>query len=446
MRRTAIEEGEATANRGEASRRNRYGVPFMSPWRSRAVLCGMGMPVSMPMERTPGCAKRGSACVPRAVRWFTGPVLGLTVMLLSGCSLLSIKTPEIPLSPREQEARILTREYAAHFIDTVVPVIDEQSGSPDASDSKAQRLRLKLAVVTDMTRASTGLSPIGSLLDTWALALQFRDLLMSGPDGERLVLPDSDSGRKVAALAAAADELGRSVLAQDFPRYHEFVLDYVRHNPLAGAEFTRPSILSAWTAAQHDRSELRSAGTVAQALNDVSDRVRIYGERLPTMTLWEAEAELDRAGFDNESYRTALRSMDSRLERISTLAETGPRLAHEAIADLRESLRASSERLDHSWMKTIAAVSSERAALAENIATERASLVDAVDLERARLSSDADRIVARSVETSWQQLRQLIRESLMLIIVLAVVMLGMPFAAGYLLGRRMPRREHELPR
>jgi hypothetical protein len=87
-------------------------------------------------------------------------------------------------------------------------------------------------------------------------------------------------------------------------------------------------------------------------------------------------------------------------------------------------------------MQTLRTLSTERAALADNIATERASLVTAFDLQRIQLSADADRIVARSVETSWQQARKLVREALLLLIVLAVLVLGMPFGAGYLVGRR----------
>jgi hypothetical protein len=53
------------------------------------------------------------------------------------------------------------------------------------------------------------------------------------------------------------------------------------------------------------------------------------------------------------------------------------------------------------------------------------------------LSADADRIVARSVETSWEQARKLVREALLLLIVLTVLVLGLPFGAGYLVGRRV---------
>jgi hypothetical protein len=114
-------------------------------------------------------------------------------------------------------------------------------------------------------------------------------------------------------------------------------------------------------------------------------------------------------------------------------------LAHEAIAELRTSLRASSDRLDESWKQMLRTLRVEREALAANIAAEREGVVAAFDTERVRISADAAQITARAVDTSWQELRKLIREALLLAILPALVMLGLPFAAGYLVGRRLQR-------
>jgi hypothetical protein len=76
-------------------------------------------------------------------------------------------------------------------------------------------------------------------------------------------------------------------------------------------------------------------------------------------------------------------------------------------------------------------------ALADNIASERQSLIEAFNGQRIQLSADADRIVARSLDTSWQQLRKLVREALLLLIVLTLLVLSLPFAAGYFVGRRV---------
>jgi hypothetical protein len=360
----------------------------------------------------------------------------LAVFTLTGCSLLTIKSPETPLTMREQEARLLTRDYAAHFATTVTHLIDDAPRGDAGTAIRSQALRLKLGAVTEITRASTGLSPTASLLDTWAFALQFRDFVTTGAGANLLGSGQPDVTRGAALLAAEADALARKVWDSDYAGYHTFVSDYAERNPLETADLVRPSVLSAWIIEGHDKSPLRSAGTVAQALGDVSDRMRIYSERVPAMSLWQAELALDRAGFDDASYRTALRNIDTRLERISKLADTSPQLAHEAIAELRDSLRVSSDRLDASWMQMLRTLRVEREALAANIAAERESVTSAFDTERVRISADAAQITAQALDTSWRELRKLIREALLLTILLALVMLGLPFAAGYLVGRR----------
>ena len=75
-------------------------------------------------------------------------------------------------------------------------------------------------------------------------------------------------------------------------------------------------------------------------------------------------------------------------------------------AELRTSLRASSDRLDESWKQMLRTLRVEREALAANIAAEREGVVAAFDTERARISADAAQITARAVDTSWQELRK----------------------------------------
>ena len=358
-----------------------------------------------------------------------------STLALTGCSLLSIKTPEVPLTSSEQEARLLTRDYAAHFSATMTHLIDDAVARNSDPSVRSQGVRLKIGVVSASTRAATGLSPVGSLLDTWAFAIQLREYLVSGSGAELFGASQPDVQQGARQLADEADQMARKATGTDYGRYQSFVARYAFRYPLESADCERPSVLSAWAVDESGKAPLRAEGTVSQALGDFSDRIRIYSEELPTMGLWQAERSLDRAGVDSASYRAAFRSIDAQLAKISTLAETSPALVHEAIADLRSSLNASSDRLDNAWMEMLRTLHVEREALATNIASERENVAATVDVERARISADAARIAARAVDTSWNELRKLVRETLLLLILLSALLLGLPFAAGYLLGK-----------
>ena len=390
--------------------------------------------VTATMHRTsPGHLRR---------RLLRAPVV--LTLLLSGCSLLSIKTPEVPLTATEQQARLLTRDYAAHFSGAMTHLIDDAVSRSSDPGVRAQAVRLKLGLVTQSTRAATGLSPIGSLLDTWAFAIQIRDFLVSGAGSDLFDGNQGDVRQGAVQLAGEADLMAKKAAGPDYARYQAFVSQYAFRHPLEDADCERPSVLSTWVVEESGQAPLRAEGTVAQALGDFSDRLRIYGEQVPAMGLWQAERSLDRAGIDAASYRAAFRSIDAQLARISTLAETSPALVHEAIADLRSSLNESSDRLDTAWMEMLRTLHAEREALAANIASERENVTATVDVERARISADAAQIAARAVDTSWNELRKLVREALLLLILLSMVLLGLPFAAGYLVGRR--RRDGSNPR
>jgi hypothetical protein len=360
----------------------------------------------------------------------------LALLTLAACSLVSIKSPEIPLTAREQEARLLTRDYAGHLASTMTHLIDDTVQSNADPAIRSQALRLKLGVVTESTHASTGLSPIGSLLDTWAFAVQLRDFLVSGAGANLLGPAQDDVTHGATQLADEADALARKVTGDDYARYQTFVTRYAFRYPLESADCVRPSVLSTWIVEENDTAPLRAVGTVAQALGDVSDRLRIYSEQVPSMSLWQAERALDRAGVDAASYRTALRNMDAQLQKISALAETSPALAREAITEVRSGLRETSERMDRSLMQMLQSLRVEREALAANITTQREGLTAALDVQRARLTEDASQIAARAVDTSWRELRKLVREALLLISLLTLLLLGLPFAAGYMVGRQ----------
>src|ERR1700676_1196183 len=142
----------------------------------------------------------------------------LAGMALTGCSLLTIKSPEVPLTAREQEARLLTRDYAAPFATTIAHLIDDATHADAGTATRSQALRLKLGAVTEITRASTGLSPTASLLDTWAFSVQFRDFLVAGAGANLLGSAQPAVSRGAALLAAEADMLARKLADSDYDR------------------------------------------------------------------------------------------------------------------------------------------------------------------------------------------------------------------------------------
>jgi hypothetical protein len=83
----------------------------------------------------------------------------------------------------------------------------------------------------------------------------------------------------------------------------------------------------------------------------------------------------------------------------------------------------------------LATVHSERIALAAAVGEERQAAMKDVDTQRQAVAADAARISRQMISDTGAEVRRVVREALSLTIVLAIVVLGLPFTAGYLLGR-----------
>ena len=98
----------------------------------------------------------------------------LAVPGLFACSLLSIRTPDKPLPPREINARMLTREFAGKLaarVEVAAHDIAARAGQPSV---EIDALRWKLGTSRASLNAAMQMAPLMALLDTWAFCEQMR--------------------------------------------------------------------------------------------------------------------------------------------------------------------------------------------------------------------------------------------------------------------------------
>jgi DNA-binding transcriptional MerR regulator len=372
-------------------------------------------------------------------------LLAATAMLLcvAGCSLISLKTPERPLSSRDLNARILTREFSYHFIAVVEQCADKIAANDSDSEVLTNALRWKIGATAESQRAATRLAPMMALLDTWALASQMQQFLSQGRAGGALFGSHQEAALTVASeLDGGAQNLARRLIAPgEFEQYQQFVATYTSEHPLTSLEFVRASVVELWSQRSGAGARLvDSIGTIPEAMEDVSERTRIASEALTLQTIWRTELALREAGYARSDIRAALKQLDERLAKVSAAAESAPQLVHEAVADVRQSVIELLHRVDSSAASILETLRTERAALSADVRSEREAVVTAADAERKAIAQDAARIADQVVKSAGEQARTLAREVLLLLIVLAIVVLGLPFAAGYLVGRARPGR------
>jgi hypothetical protein len=283
-----------------------------------------------------------------------------------------------------------------------------------------------------------------SLLDTWALALQIQAFVAEDGAGGALFGTHQAAVRQVCdGYAQGAQTVAHRVLtSQEFDEYQRFVVAYARENPLRNLRFDRTSVIERWSREKGSTALIDSLGTIPEAMEDTAQRVQIYGETMPVETMRTAELALRKSGYSRDDVQAALRRLDERLERLAVVAESTPELVQGAEAQVRQSVREVLARLDASTAAATTTLRIERAALFVELETERAALMNAVDTQRQALTRDAARIGTQLVKDTGAQVRRLTGEVLLLLTLLALVILGLPFVAGYAVGRARQRASH----
>lgn len=365
-------------------------------------------------------------------------VCGVLLPALSACSLLTIRTPERPLSTPELNARILTREVSAQFAAAVDSCASDIAATEHNEAVLDNALRWEIAAVGESRRAALRVAPLMSVLDSWALAEQMKAFVAEGAPGGALFGAHQERVRQItAAYADDTEALAHRVATpQQFHAYQSFVAAYVREHPLADLGFARASVVALWSREQGaDTPVVDSLGTISEAMSDTAERLEIFGDTVPTQMMRRTELALAESGYSRRELKAALARLDERLERLQAVAESTPALVHGAEMEVRSSLREVLDRLAASARDGESALHTERTALFQDIRAERVALMAAVDEERKALAQDAGRISGQVVRDAGLQLRDLAGEVLLLGIVFIAILLGLPFAAGYLLGR-----------
>lgn len=350
--------------------------------------------------------------------------------LITGCSLLSIKSPEKPLSPRDLNARILTHAFAARFELAVEQRADVIAATSGEAPVRLNALRWKIAASGAGERAASQVVPILSLLDLWALSEQMQAYLDAGAGRALFGAEQPGAVSTGAELAREAREMARNLLtAQEFEADRRFVADYVAEHPLVDLDFARASVADSWARGRDSREALvASLGTVPEAMADAVEVLRMYGESAPSQALWRAQLAVQQSGVSGQDVQRAFERLDARFARVSAMADSTPGLVDGVVRD-------AGRRFDAAWLEFMSTVRAERTALSSTLDAERQAATADLDRERAAVDADAARLAGQVIEQAGRQARMLLRDALLLAAALAVVVLGLPFAAGYALGR-----------
>lgn len=374
-------------------------------------------------------------------------------LFLTGCSLITIKSEVEPIPPRDLKARLMTRDALSLFADRIKVASNQIESEDESVEMRTKTLRWQIGAIEAARRAAMRQDPREALVDLWGLCLQQRDFLSSGAGQGIFGANQSFAVQAAEDLLGDVSRIADETLAPELrARMKDVVDDYAKRFPIEGLDFNRAPVVLLWREAAGGESRIDTVGTTPEVVQDVSDRMRMLGQALPESVSWRTELLVTERQEEIRDFAALLERLDEGLASVSELAAKSPELAANAARELHRELSPALEDLDARWGESLSMLETQRmaivadlerlqASLAADFAVERDALTQAVDEQRAAIMQDARNIATDVTERALARVQQIVREGLVLLIILVVVLLGLPFGAGFLLGRSRGRAE-----
>jgi hypothetical protein len=315
---------------------------------------------------------------------------------------------------------------------------DEITANAESNSIALNALRWKIAATAAISTTAFQVSPRDALVDTWIYCVQMEDFLGEGAGGSLFGPLQSTATTAAAGLVADVGKLGVAfVPADELPLYQEFVRSYADEVPLRDLATPRESAVPAFYAflGIGEEEAVTTVGTLSQVVSDFGSRVSLLGEQLPNRTAWGSELFLRESGFDGRSLQAELGDFSARVERVAVVAEQASGMVDAALLSLNEELAVLIEAIDTQRAAVMEGLQRERLGLTEAVARERAALIEAVAVERAVTLEELERYSDQVIADAWSQIRGLMGIAIFGLIALLIVLFGVPFGLGMLVGR-----------
>lgn len=318
------------------------------------------------------------------------PAAALVSLLLSTLSACSTSAPKqtafqesLGVTVTSREIRIRTSDYAMVFAQTVELTADSILVLARERSVARNALIWKTYAVPAIYRSATLPDPLLAWIDSRVLTLQMKEYFLTGAGRE---LFGDHQALAVQAARFLERELDRDVELSEQevdPELRAQVARFAADNPLQNPYFFRRSPVEqlAKAVGRDQVSGLQAVGSMAELLDDMSQRLNVYAELVPRSGRWQAELMLAELADPNRA--------NIYLEILNQL---------EAMETFNEFLLATPELIEAEREAVLAAVDAQRVffelSLERYLAEAREDVLDTIMREREAATGDVDRILS----------------------------------------------------
>jgi hypothetical protein len=359
------------------------------------------------------------------------------------CSLVKIESEQKPLGVRELNTRLLTQNFARTAMDRVELAADSISAlNLDKKNVQLNTLHWKIQTLEQLGEISFQTEPKVALMDTWAYFLETK---------QSLELPELDSifgTHKAIALDAIdqnikdIDNIALNVLPnKEYLQIKDFVKQHAENTPLfMQKEFKHQSIRASYLKLKNipDSTAVQTVGTLSEVVADASNRFGYYSDASGKRFNWKAEMLFKDKGLDSIAFEAKFDEIEAQFDRLLVVAENSPETIEDAIVEFHNNISPLFRNLNYEIGSAMEGLSTEVESMDNMLLRERLALDSVIMRERLALTDKADTLVDRGIKNAFESIEDTLKSLILYGILLFIVVLGLPFYLGYLIGKRKP--------
>lgn len=289
------------------------------------------------------------------------------------------------------ELRIRMQELSVPCAGIIEKAGDEIIARTNDPAIKRKALLWKMNSIPALYKGFYNPKPLIAMLDSWALSLQMKQFFNSKA-GQKAFGKWHVYGRNAAVLIEAKMVQLAKLMSPtgDISLPENFIQSWSDDHPIQIPFFVRESMVPILSsgAAEKALSAFQAAAKLPYQLDDITNRLTVYGDYLPKQARWQAELLLSDLGVHEkiDTLMAELTTATQVLQQVGEVVEKSPDFITDERSAVLEVFR--NERLEtlsavnKQRIETLDAINHQRIETLDYLARERAAIIDALENER----------------------------------------------------------------
>lgn len=366
------------------------------------------------------------------------------LFLLYSCSLVNIESEQIPLSKRDLNTRLLTQAFVQNASKRVEIAADSIIKSTDILEIQKNALKWKINTLSSLRSVGYQTSPNIALMDTWVLTHSIKDYFSEEKSkelfGEYYNLTSSISGKNLAEIKRVANV---GIEKRNFEDTENFVKKFSKQHPIKDLNFNHFPVRQSYLDFRKipDSLAVQTVGTLSEVVSDLTNRISVASETTGKQIQWNSELFMKSQGIDEKSIKELTDSINVKLNRFLIVAEKSPELLDSALSELQNQINSFNSRIDENVSHSLEYISSEREIISKLLQEETVKLDSIVKRESKALAKEATALSTKLLDSTMNHIKEIVETALLYIIVLLAVIIFLPFAIGFYVGKIVQQRK-----